>query len=799
MKTFKTLALSGIALCVSAVAQEAYPERIESTKVASGQIIRLRINAPSKTLMVSSIESPLRTFDLGALTERGQLGVTGNDRISAFAASFSGKTLAVGYTNGAIKTFASLGFSPGISFSPHRGFVSAIAIHEEKYVFSAGADRKVAISDLQNGAELGSIQLSPLEPTDVLPHPDGRQFVVSLANGTYQFYALTGLKPGIAISTGTTRTPTAQFSTDGSLLAVGTSDGRVLVYQASDGKQVTTLAVHKLSVSSVAFSPSMTWMVSVSADSTLAIVDVASMKIAKVLRSEGASWTQAVFAPEDVLIVSTADGSLERWIIKKTPPDVDPPVIVLETPTPRPAGIPHRLYARELELKFVIWDNVKLGSATVNGKPVQLTPLGSTDTVRVPAGAVSGKFVARVKLDTIGRNTFTIGAVDAIGLSTSRTVLVERLSSNDALEILAPEGKEEVDMVNIPIQFRAWFNVRSFSVSNNLTPIIRDKQVKGKFSGDVITEEIPLVAGYNQVQLDVTGASGEKISRTIGVTRKYTATVVQAPKPSAAKRSPTSGPQKWAVIVGVSQYANPAIPSLKFADKDAEAFANFLRTPQGGGYDNDHMRVLLNDKATFPALRDALMDFLSSAIDMDLVMIYFAGHGMPDPARPQNLFLLTHDTDPNKLNTTSFPMWQIQDVLARYISAKRIVVFSDACHSGGISVNFATRGVGVTEQNLVNQYLADLSRSKEGTVVFTASAAGEVSQEFPEFGHGVFTFYLLEGLRGKADYNNDYTITINEAMQYTEENVKRKTRGSQNPTRSQTDYDKELTVSLIEH
>jgi uncharacterized caspase-like protein len=74
-----------------------------------------------------------------------------------------------------------------------------------------------------------------------------------------------------------------------------------------------------------------------------------------------------------------------------------------------------------------------------------------------------------------------------------------------------------------------------------------------------------------------------------------------------------------------------------------------------------------------------------------------------------------------------------------------------------------------------------------------------VSQEFPELGHGVFTYFLLDGLKGKADYNNDYTITINEAMQYTEEQVKRKTRGAQNPTRSQTSYDKDMTVSLIQH
>jgi len=58
---------------------------------------------------------------------------------------------------------------------------------------------------------------------------------------------------------------------------------------------------------------------------------------------------------------------------------------------------------------------------------------------------------------------------------------------------------------------------------------------------------------------------------------------------------------------------------------------------------------------------------------MDLGNYYFAGHGAPEPARPQNMYLLTYDSDPMALGTTAFPMWDIQtSVLARYISAKRV-------------------------------------------------------------------------------------------------------------------------------
>jgi uncharacterized caspase-like protein len=142
-------------------------------------------------------------------------------------------------------------------------------------------------------------------------------------------------------------------------------------------------------------------------------------------------------------------------------------------------------------------------------------------------------------------------------------------------------------------------------------------------------------------------------------------------------------------------------------------------------------------------------------------------------------------------------MWDVNTALQRYIPSKRVVVFTDACHSGGISSDIATRGMSTTDDNMINQYLADLSKTKEGIIVFTASQAGEVSQELEKFGHGVFTYYLLEGMKGEADFNNDYTVTIGELMDYVEEKVKRQTSGNQHPTRNQGAYDKDLTISLI--
>jgi hypothetical protein len=386
-----------------------------------------------------------------------------------------------------------------------------------------------------------------------------------------------------------------------------------------------------------------------------------------------------------------------------------------------------------------------------------------------------------------------------VGHTSTATAFINHLTIEQSVEIIAPTNNAVFNTVSTPIQFRPWFEVESYSIAINVADIPTNAVPLGKGAGDVIQDEIPLTVGENLVQLTVVGKQGERFTKSLSVSRKSETTVTLNPPSTTQKKQRGPGPQAWAVVVGLSEYGNKAIPSLSFADKDAESFASFLRRPEGGAYDTDHLKLLLNKDATLPNLKDALINFLNQAIDIDLVVVYFAGHGAPEPARLQNLYLLTYDSDPNMLGTTAFPMWQIQDVLARYINAKRIVVFSDACHSGGISVNFATRGMGVNENNPINQYLTDLSKSKEGIVVFTASAAGEVSQEFPDLGHGIFTYYLLEGLQGKADFNNDYVITINEAMQYVEEQVKRKTKGAQNPTRSQTTYDKELTIATVAH
>jgi len=231
--------------------------------------------------------------------------------------------------------------------------------------------------------------------------------------------------------------------------------------------------------------------------------------------------------------------------------------------------------------------------------------------------------------------------------------------------------------------------------------------------------------------------------------------------------------KRWAVVVGISEYADSRIADLRFADDDARAMADFLRSPAGGGVPESNLRLLVNEQATTEALREALFVFLQSAGSEDMVTVYVASHGAPDPTRASNLYVLTHDTDLDAMASTAFPMWDVKTALRRQISSERVVVIADACRSAGTLEE---------DGNPVGSAFGDLfSPSRRLTI--SAAGVNEVSFEDAKWGggHGVFTHLLLEGLRGAADSNNDSVVTFREAAAYLEGHVSQETQGMQNP------------------
>ena len=238
--------------------------------------------------------------------------------------------------------------------------------------------------------------------------------------------------------------------------------------------------------------------------------------------------------------------------------------------------------------------------------------------------------------------------------------------------------------------------------------------------------------------------------------------------------------RRWAVIIGISDYKDPKIKDLKYADADAKALCDFLRTPQGGSFPAERVRLLVNEEATVRAVRSALADFLKQAQVDDVVIIFFAGHGAPEPGRADTAYLLCYDTDPKSLYSTALPMDEVRNILQKRIYSRRVLVIADACHAGSIG----TAGIRSAEEAAIaGRLLLALKESKHGRAILMSCAEGELSQEDAKWGggHGVFTHCLLEGLKGHADTNHDQIVDLQELFDYTRPKVADKTSNDQHP------------------
>ncbi|MEN3326595.1 MAG: hypothetical protein V7638_1402 [Acidobacteriota bacterium] len=248
-------------------------------------------------------------------------------------------------------------------------------------------------------------------------------------------------------------------------------------------------------------------------------------------------------------------------------------------------------------------------------------------------------------------------------------------------------------------------------------------------------------------------------------------------KPGA---TPVNG-QKFALIIGISRYKNnlKGIPNLKYADQDATAMYEFFQKRTGGGFTRENMLLLQNEQATTANIREALTHFITRASENDLLLIFFAGHGAPDPFYPQNLYVITYDTSVEAMEQTAFAMASLRKFVEQNVRSKRVVLLFDACHSAGLS----SEGTRDLPNNLANLYLQNLLYQQEGRAIITSSDVNEASRESQKWGngHGVFTYYLLEGLKGSADTNGDRLVSVGELFRYVQQKVRFDTRFQQNP------------------
>ena len=236
---------------------------------------------------------------------------------------------------------------------------------------------------------------------------------------------------------------------------------------------------------------------------------------------------------------------------------------------------------------------------------------------------------------------------------------------------------------------------------------------------------------------------------------------------------------RWAVILGISSYKNlPPGVQLHYAHRDAQDFAEFLRSAPGGAIPGDHIRLLTDQQATLAEIRAALHDWLPAAArPQDIVYFFFAGHGILDD-RDEGYFV-AYDSDPQNLHATALSFLEVDRTLSSRLQSRLVVLVADACHSGRL-------GWSTYASAPANRAAEPLSRIGQGDRSFLkllASSPSEGSFETDQLdgGHGVFTHTLLEGLRGLADHEGDRFIRASKAIDYVSRLVPAQTGNRQHP------------------
>ena len=253
----------------------------------------------------------------------------------------------------------------------------------------------------------------------------------------------------------------------------------------------------------------------------------------------------------------------------------------------------------------------------------------------------------------------------------------------------------------------------------------------------------------------------------------------RATEPSFAELNPFRGKaakknrNALALIVGVSDYERTPDPAI-YADKDAQYFHDYAAVKLG--VPDNNIFTMINKDADRVEIKKAVKNWhlRMSVKDKTDVYVFFAGHGLAS-ADGSNMFLLPYDGDPELLEDSAIDRKQLfADIQA--ISPRSVTVFLDSCYSGG------TRAGGT----LVASLRPITIRTKEqnipdGFTVLSAAKGDQTSQSLEEAKHGLFSYFLMRGLEGDADTNNDNQITAGELHSFVTDKVERQSGFKQTP------------------
>lgn len=213
-------------------------------------------------------------------------------------------------------------------------------------------------------------------------------------------------------------------------------------------------------------------------------------------------------------------------------------------------------------------------------------------------------------------------------------------------------------------------------------------------------------------------------------------------------------PRTYVLSVGVSTYRDPQFATRKYAALDAELVAAYFQTV--GGVPAPNIRLLQDWKAVRPDIEEFILEWLPKRLTSEsVVIVYFSGHAAVSPNG--ETYLIPYD---GKHNSTArlYPLKDLEAGLARLKTKQTLFIFDGGVLSIGPAGKARQRGPLWSSGKSPVLHLIGMTGLRDGL-------------EPAKLRHGLFTYYLLRGLKGDADANADGDVTLGELITFVERTV----------------------------
>jgi WD40 repeat protein len=334
------------------------------------------------------------------------------------------------------------------------------------------------------------------------------------------------------------------------------------------------------------------------------------------------------------------------------------------------------------------------------------------------------------------------------------------------VQILSPVTNSSVDQDSVVVTLKitdSGGGVGSVNIYLNGAQVANDTRgliVKGKAVANerTLSFTIPLLKGLNEIRAVAFNGENSMESNPALI--------------SVTSKAVMSKPNLYALVIGINTYKNQSI-SLTYAVPDATAFAGTLKKIASPLFEKADIRTLITpENTTKEAITKAFEEVRQLVRPNDLFIFYNASHGMVDVVNnEEQYFLLTSNVrllSSQHIGKDALSHKDLVNLIGSIPAQKKLVIL-DTCNAGKggkeIQIALLQQTRGLTDATAVK-----LLQRAVGSSVFSASSDTQQALEGYK-GHGLFTYVLLEGLQGKADFKKDGFITVKGLALHTEERV----------------------------